>query len=68
MPAWRRDEYVVQVQTTDFTGSRGVVRGGFQQIGGFEFALVPLTVKSANIDGIRVVTSRGSHGDRPHCL
>lgn len=53
-------QYLVQVQTTDLTGNRGARPGGFQPSGGYEYALVPITVTDTSIDGIRVVTSPGA--------
>ncbi len=52
--------YLVQVQTTDLTGNRGARPGGFQPSGGYEYALVPITVSDMSLDGIRVVTSPGA--------
>jgi hypothetical protein len=53
-------QYLIQVQTVDVTGRRGASRGSFQEIRGYEYALMPLTVKDANVEGIRVVTSTGA--------
>jgi len=53
-------QYLIQVQTSEFTSGRGVGRRGLQPGGGYEYALVPLSVKDASIDGLRVTTSPGA--------
>ena len=59
LPGVTPGQYLVQVQTADISDRRGQPRGGFQEIRGYEFALVPLVVKDAAINDLRVVTAQG---------
>jgi Carboxypeptidase regulatory-like domain len=51
--------YLLQVQTADLVERSDGRGGAFRQTRGQESALVPIVVKGANLDSLRIVTTRG---------